>query len=1027
MPARLPIAAGRELAPHRGHIRDHDSVSRILATLFGLVDSKTSPHRTRERDDSTQKGNSNHQGKEISMANETTHGMPLNEHTATDEIPGNSGAAMDTSPMDPVAGEPHAGTEPEINKLAIHELQAIAEQFNAAFKVALYELDSSRKQLHERSVRIDELNESIRTINDCLTDTTNKAHRRDEEHAAQIKQLNERIEASEAERERLQQLVHEQIASLDARAEEVTQLSASIQELTDTLEQRTAEAQRTQDELLTVRDNLTTERERLQQQVNEQGQTLEERDRVLADLNSQVDGLTAELDSKRNELASLNENVNELKDKIEVQTESMRMQSESHEKVCDELNAQIASITGVLEALQDAHNELGTHAEKLENLNAALHESSVSENVLHKKLLAGKTSEIDSLKTKLAAAYESLKGQSGDPATVDNFQTTLHDLESRLIEAETQNQALADKARKAEELEGEIIDLRAAVHSAGNTTGQSAEERQHMRSLEKQITDYQSAMDASRAEMEVLSERLRERDNLEQEVLSLREELQQANDKLLRQPGSDSTVDALRNEVEQLTAALAASEQNCARLQAASSSDSSSASTSHSYQSRPTQVSYPANNLIDRVQFVTQLNSVLAEPDNDDASHTVMYVLVDNFIRIRDEIGVMHCEHVINEIYRIIESHCDSDDLISRFGDCVFAILCRNADVDEAQQKATNIRSSVENHIFESSGRSLVATTSIGICSIRENDTSAEDIVSRADLACEVARSSGGNQVTVNSTIADEMLLTGNADNYAEIICKTLAEKRIKVHYQPISSIKDFSGEHYEVLIRIVDENGSIILPGEFFAMAEKSGHAVDIDRYVIESIMKEMSDRADKKVTLFIKLTRQSITDHDLPEWIMGKIRHYDINPGQLVFEISENVLQNDIKNLSTLSKALHAIGCKVAIEHYRLASPAQHLLHIHMDYLKIDSGLIDGLSRKGQSLPKVTAIMKLARENKYTTIAEGVENPATLAILWELGVSYVQGYFIQVPTENLSYDFGGHIDDSEETPSTKATFTIS
>ena len=106
-------------------------------------------------------------------------------------------------------------------------------------------------------------------------------------------------------------------------------------------------------------------------------------------------------------------------------------------------------------------------------------------------------------------------------------------------------------------------------------------------------------------------------------------------------------------------------------------------------------------------------------------------------------------------------------------------------------------------------------------------------------------------------------------------------------------------------------------------------------------------------------------------------------------------------------LTKALHTIGCKIAIEHYKMSTKPQHLLHIHTDYLKIDSCLIENLSRKGKSFEKVTAIMEIARENNYTTIAEGVENPAALAILWELGVSLAQGYFIQAPTESHNFEF--------------------
>ena len=176
------------------------------------------------------------------------------------------------------------------------------------------------------------------------------------------------------------------------------------------------------------------------------------------------------------------------------------------------------------------------------------------------------------------------------------------------------------------------------------------------------------------------------------------------------------------------------------------------------------------------------------------------------------------------------------------------------------------------------------------------------------------------------------------------------------------------------------------------------------------------MAEYREKEMTLFIKLTRQSVADHNFPLWVIGKIKEYSINPEQLVFEIAENTLQTNLKNLSMLTKALHTIGCKIAIEHYKMSTKPQHLLHIHTDYLKIDSSLVEGISRKGESLEKVTAIMAIAKENNYITIAEGVENPTALAILWELGVSLAQGYFIQAPTESQNFDFKNVVSDNND-----------
>ena len=244
---------------------------------------------------------------------------------------------------------------------------------------------------------------------------------------------------------------------------------------------------------------------------------------------------------------------------------------------------------------------------------------------------------------------------------------------------------------------------------------------------------------------------------------------------------------------------------------------------------------------------MSHLDKLLAERDSSGMNHTVMYALLDNFIRIRDEIGIINSELMINEISEVIVSQCNDNDIISRFGDCTFTILSCNESTDETYEKANRIRSIIDKEIFEYSERSLITSTSIGICSIRKNDTSAEEIVSRADLACEAARSSGGNQVLVNSAIADNLIAQDTDNNHGEMVSSALDEDRIKIYYQPISSLNHSSDNHYEVLTRIVDKSGDIILPGEFFSMAAKSGKAVDIDLYVIENIMKMMSSNRSR------------------------------------------------------------------------------------------------------------------------------------------------------------------------------------
>jgi diguanylate cyclase (GGDEF)-like protein len=899
------------------------------------------------------------------MKNETATNMPFSEQAEQDD-------AADKAPS-VVAVHPQNANGTETT--AITDLQAAAEEFNAAFNTALYELESSRKIAAERSSRIAELDASIQTINEALSNELNKNHSMEEAHRLEKEQLNQDIQAMESEQDHLREELKERDDSLNARTDEITQLSSQLEELSGALEQRTAENLRAQEEFILERDMLTGELndlkesfDKVNKKLGTQKKKLEESDNDISDLNIQVETLKSdlharnvtskeqeqeysqektrlateieelneslrardslleergnELESSTNEVAALNDKISELKDEISAQAAAMQTQSESHAGTIESQEARISDISTELESLQAAQREVVAHTEKLENLNRALHESSISENELHKNALCDKDDTIKSLREKLAASTPQGE-QTRNSALQDDLQTQIRELESKLQQAE--------------------------------------------------------------------------------------------------QTGTGNTDGALRDEVENLVAALAASEKKREELQAALSDAGKSGGAARSPSREDLQ---PATGATGRSQFIRTLNELLAGYPDSGEDHTVMYILLDNFIRVRDEIGIMHSEDVIKEIAEIIASHCDDKDTVSRFGDCTFAVLSRHESTDETQAKAEKIRATIEHHIFEISGHSMIISTSIGICKIRQSDTSAEKVISRADLSCEAARSAGGNQVVVNSAVTDEIIVVGSSEDHENMVSAALNEDRIMTYYQPISSLNDTPGNFFEILVRIVDESGNIILPGEFFSMAENTGEAVEIDLYIIDRVMRMMAENRDREMTLFIKLTRQSVADHDFPAWVTAKIQEHNINPGQLVFEVAESTLQSNLKDMSMLSRVLHDAGCKIAIEHYKLSTKPQHLLHVHTDYLKIDSNLVEELSRKGKNFEKVTAIMELAKQNGYITIAEGVENPAALAILWELGVSLAQGYFIQAPTGNPDFDFQSIVSGNQEDDGKKATY---
>jgi diguanylate cyclase (GGDEF)-like protein len=861
------------------------------------------------------------------------------------------------------------------DKPEISELLAAAEQFNAAFNTALYELEASRKLLKERAARIEELDESIAATNAALHEQIAESHRREEAHAAEAQTLNQALRDLETEREELRQQLTAQRTALEARAAEIAGLDARMTELIAQLDQQAAESRRAAEahaREITESDNaratLQASYDADREKMRVLDAELEARTNELAEYSAQVEALTAELasvsetgeqreaahreeagrlqaelqslneelrargvqleeksrelESRASELTTLKGHTAELQDALDAQALAMHEEAESHARTCQELNDTISRLTVEFESLKVIHDELAAHVEKLENLNRALHDSSVSETEVHRKILAEKDAAISALKARLEAIARGKKDPEAEEDAAVETKATLQALEQRLRESEAQGRKFAERAATADQLEAQVERLKRELQAARTDGGATA-------------------------------------------------------------------------------AGLPALEW-----------------------SLDTEPARPGN---DREGFVVRLDQLLALPEEEKWRNTLMYILLDNFMRVRDEIGVLHAAQVIDETYAIIESCCPDNSLITRFGDCTFTVLCIGAGTDEAQTAAERIRSSVEQHIFEVDGRTLVTSTSIGICALRGGDNDSEQVISRADLACESARLAGGNQIVMNSAVSDELSLPENKTRSAETVDRIVADNRITIYYQAISDLMENSIDCFEALTRVIDDNGNLILPGEFFAMAVNSGKAVEVDRHIIECVLRNLAAKPNPNIKLFIKLTRQSVSSHELPVWIANKLEEYRINPGQLVFEVAEQVMESDLKNLSQLSRELNKIGCRIAIEHYRLATRPQHLHHIHPEYLKIDRGLVQGIQKKGPCLAKVNEIMDLARLNNLKTIAEGVETPACLAILWELGVSLAQGYLISEPSSNTNFEsFDGESGDEIANPG-KAVFTVS
>jgi diguanylate cyclase (GGDEF)-like protein len=417
--------------------------------------------------------------------------------------------------------------------------------------------------------------------------------------------------------------------------------------------------------------------------------------------------------------------------------------------------------------------------------------------------------------------------------------------------------------------------------------------------------------------------------------------------------------------------------------------------------------------LCNRQHFMTLIEKDVNTREGNGDVRALIYITLDRFKEIREESGIAASDIVLCDIARLLEKQCNGKDSIARFGDYSYTILYHASSSEKIQAMGEKLLSDVSAHRSEVNGQAITMTCSIGVCAINEHSAGAQKILSHADTACEVARSSGGNRIHTHSAVIDEQISETPEKEWDKVIRKTIDEKRFYLAYQPIISLAGDTGKRYEALLRIVDEEGHTILPGQFLAIAEKSGFIREIDYWVLDTAFRKIAGLQENgdKTTIFLKLSRAVLADPDLQAWIHGKLKEYQLAGSSVVFEIQELDAANDLKNAVSFIKAMENLQCKVALEHFGKNNQPQLLNHVQADFLKIDGSLIENLAGNREDQARVKALIGLAHENEKQCIAECVDNPGSLAILWQYGVDLIQGNFVQEPGRELAYDFEGEI----------------
>jgi len=409
--------------------------------------------------------------------------------------------------------------------------------------------------------------------------------------------------------------------------------------------------------------------------------------------------------------------------------------------------------------------------------------------------------------------------------------------------------------------------------------------------------------------------------------------------------------------------------------------------------------------LANRKALELRLTQVLDSAHTENTEHALAVIDLDQFKFVNDISGHSAGDELLRQIAKLLKAVVRKRDTLARLGADEFAVLIEDCSAEQARVDVDAIRKTIDAYDFVWEGRSHPMTASIGLVTVNSRCEDTNSVLSMADTACFAAKDSGRDRV--HSYQKDNPVVTRHRGQmrWATRINDALSEDRFELNFQPIRPVDETlaGGDHYELLIRMRDELGNIVMPAEFLPAAERYNLSDKIDRWVIGSAMDWLRDNPVQSERLHmcaINLSGQSLSNEDIFCFILDQLGDGRIPAEKLCFEVTETAAVSDLVQANHFITLLKDRGCKFALDDFGSGfSSFSYLKKLPVDYLKIDGSFVRDIGTDSVDLAMVRSINEIGHMMGKQTIAEFVEDATVLNILKRVGVDYAQGFEIGRP----------------------------
>lgn len=384
------------------------------------------------------------------------------------------------------------------------------------------------------------------------------------------------------------------------------------------------------------------------------------------------------------------------------------------------------------------------------------------------------------------------------------------------------------------------------------------------------------------------------------------------------------------------------------------------------------------------------------------------YLSIDRYPTLLAELGIGAMDELLVALAERLREHFGTLVTLSRFADDAFTALlpqAADASLDSAFERLLGRQ---ERQPLTLAGRTLAISYSIGVVSLDNHTKSAGDLVDRAHRSARQVAQRGGNACKRYDP-QEELAAAANRGNLVAMVKQALQQNGFRLLFQPVIGLRGSSHEYYEALLRLVNPQGEEVSPAEFARTARDSGLSGQIDRWVIQQAVRQLGEHRARGhgTRIFVHLSGATLGDLELLPWLRETLQGQQLDAEAVIFQLSEEDLLAQPEQALAMAQRLRRQGHPVTLSGFAAGDPPLAALRrLVPDYVKLSGKLIKDLGQPEHQERLKAMVAELSAQN-VQTIAPFVESASVLAQLWQVGVHFIQGYYLQEPSQAMDYEF--------------------